>query len=73
MSLFVSNALIAQQQEVELWDEVPGSITDENYTEEKQFDGEEIRGYGKVTNQVNRLALSGANRDTRHVFPAFCR
>lgn len=50
MSLFVSNALIAQQQEVELWDEVPGSIVDENYTEEQEFDGEEIRGYGKVTN-----------------------
>ncbi|RXG12857.1 acetyl esterase/lipase [Leeuwenhoekiella aestuarii] len=50
MSLFASNALIAQQQEVELWDEVPGSIADENYTEEQQFDGEEIRGYGKVTN-----------------------
>ena len=50
MSLFVSNALIAQQQEVELWDEVPGSISAENYTEEKQFEDGGIRGYSKVTN-----------------------
>lgn len=50
MSLFISNAVLAQQKEVELWDKVPGSICDKNYSEEKQYEGEEIRGYSKVTN-----------------------
>lgn len=49
MSLFVSNALIAQQQEVNLWDEIPGSFTDTEYLEEKQMDGDEIRGYNRVS------------------------
>ncbi|WP_223248906.1 alpha/beta hydrolase [Leeuwenhoekiella nanhaiensis] len=48
MSLFVSNALIAQQQEVALWDEIPGRIADADYQEEQQLEGEAIRGYNKV-------------------------
>ena len=49
MSLFVSNALIAQQQEVALWDEIPGRIADADYREEQQLEGEAIRGYNKVS------------------------
>lgn len=49
MSLFISNAAIAQQQEVKLWDVVPGSITNDSFKEEKQYEGDQIRGYNKVS------------------------
>tara|TARA_R110000751_G_scaffold1474_4_gene5561 strand:- start:33917 stop:34834 length:918 start_codon:yes stop_codon:yes gene_type:complete len=49
MSLFISNGLLAQQEEVKLWEVIPGNIANKKYSEEKQYEGDQIRGYNKVS------------------------
>ncbi|WP_073100598.1 alpha/beta hydrolase [Leeuwenhoekiella marinoflava] len=49
MGLLISNALLAQQKEVKLWDEIPGSIAAEDYKEEQALDGDVVSGYSKVS------------------------